>query len=589
MSIAECSVKVLLRIAGSKARFFGGGSFRVKLNGRATLLACLFCATHAALAAPVPAPASPPAPPTALTTAIESRVALLVGAGELSIRGEAIAAGSAIADFYTRRAFAPAWGNPRDVDDLLRAIVDSADDGLSPSDYHLSALASLRPLLQDPATTTFERADFELLLTDAIFRLGYHLWFGKVDPQRFDSGWNLGRSMPGLDPAAELEAALASGDLYGALEAARPAHPLYAGLRHELAHYRRIALAGGWPDIAAGPTLEPGADDPRVPALRAMLRATGDLADADAGTGDETRYDAALEAAVRSFQARMGLDADGRIGPATLAELKVPVEDRILQLRVNLDRGRVLLYQLPPEFVVVNIAGFEAFYLRGEQTLWRGRAQVGKPWRMTPEYRSEITYLVFNPTWTVPPTIIANDILPAARRDPASITRRGLKVIDGAGHVLDPASVDWSRFRSGHIPYTLRQDPGPANALGRVKFMFPNPYSVYLHDTPTRALFESDTRTTSSGCVRIEHPLELAKLLLDDPAQWNDATIAAVLARGETRNVTLGKRVPIMLAYWTAWVDDAGRVNFRRDIYGRDQRWAELLNAPFAFRRQPIG
>jgi len=531
---------------------------------------------------------------TALAAAIEARVSTAVLQGELSIRGQPIAATAAIADFYTRRGFAPAWTDPRNVDDLLRAIVDSADDGLSPADYHLAVLAQMRPQMRLADTTDFGRADFELLLTDAILRLGYHLWFGKVDPEQFSAGWNMSRSLPGLDAASELEAVLATGQLYRQIERARPAHPLYEALRGELAKMRRVALAGGWPELPEGPTLEPGTSDARVPVLRELLVATGDLAAPPppepqaAPAGDPLLYDAMLVDAVRHFQKRMGLNVDGRIGRGTQAELRVPVEDRIRQLRVNLDRGRVLLYQMPEEFLVVNIAGAEAAYLRGDEVLWRNRAQVGTPYRETPEYRSELTYLVFNPTWTVPPTIIRNDILPAARRDPYSITRRGLKVLDSSGAVIDPGSVDWSRFRTGHIPYTLRQDPGPDNALGRVKFMFPNPYNVYLHDTPSKSLFDRDTRTTSSGCVRIEQPLELARLLLDDPVNWNDEAIAATIERGEIQNVTLRRRVPIILAYWTAWVDPLGVVNFRRDVYGRDAAWAKALDAPFSFRRQPL-
>lgn len=545
---------------------------RVKLNRR------LPCAAMLGLLS-LPAGAQPPAP----AAAIEARLGTATPGQALALRGEQIAASRVLADFYARRDFAPAWTRTRDIDDLLRAIRDSIDDGLDPSDYHFSALVQLRSVVSQPYATDVDRADFELLLTDAIVRLGYHFWFGKVDPQAIDPGWNMNRTLPGLDPAAEIESALATGDLHAAIERARPAHPLYVGLMRELARFRRVALAGGWPELPSGPTLEPGTLDARVPILREILVATGDLT--GTASADAHAYDAPLEAAVRRFQQRMGLGADGRVGAATQAELRVPVEDRIRQLRVNLDRGRVLLFQLPHDFVVVNIAGFEAFYVRGTDILWRGRAQVGKPYRATPQYRSAITYLVFNPTWTVPPTIIRNDILPQAKRDPASITRRDLKVIDRDGNIIDPASVNWAQFSSGHIPYTLRQDPGPRNTLGRVKFMFPNPYDVYLHDTPSKALFDSDTRSTSSGCVRLERPLELARLLLDDPERWSDAAIAAAVARGELRNITLPRPVPVMLAYWTAWVDSQGLVNFRRDIYGHDAAWAKALDARFAFRR----
>jgi murein L,D-transpeptidase YcbB/YkuD len=214
--------------------------------------------------------------------------------------------------------------------------------------------------------------------------------------------------------------------------------------------------------------------------------------------------------------------------------------------------------------------------------------QVGRPYRRTPLFRSEISYLVFNPTWTVPPGIIAKDILPAAKANPASITKKGLKVLDANGREVDPASIDWSRFKSGHIPYTLRQDPGPNNALGRVKLMFPNDYLVYLHDTPSQALFERADRAFSSGCVRVERALELAERVLDDPAQWNAQSIDAVIRGGKLQNVTLKRRMPLLLVYWTAWVDLDGRVNFRRDLYDQDAKWAEALDATFRVRSRPL-
>jgi len=238
--------------------------------------------------------------------------------------------------------------------------------------------------------------------------------------------------------------------------------------------------------------------------------------------------------------------------------------------------------------VVVNIAGYTAYLVRGQDIAWSGRVQVGKPYRKTPLFRSEINYLVFNPTWTVPPGIIAKDMLPAAKADPSSLTRRGLKVLDSGGREVDPASVDWSRFKSGHIPYTLRQDPGPNNSLGRVKLMFPNAYFVYLHDTPSQALFDRAERAFSSGCVRVERALELAALVLDEPDRWNAQSIARVIQGGKLQNVTLKRRMPVLLAYWTTWVDPEGRVNFRRDLYGQDAKWAESLDAPFRVRAKPL-
>jgi murein L,D-transpeptidase YcbB/YkuD len=284
----------------------------------------------------------------------------------------------------------------------------------------------------------------------------------------------------------------------------------------------------------------------------------------------------------------MGIEDDGVLGPSTIAELNVPAADRIRQLRVNLDRGRVLLRDLPEAFVVVNIAGFTVYFIRGEDIVWNARVQVGKPYRRTPIFRSEISYVVLNPTWTVPPGIIAKDILPAARRDPEAVARKGLKVLDATGRELDPHSIDWTRFKGGNIPYTLRQDPGPKNALGRVKLMFPNPYLVYLHDTPSQDLFDRNERAFSSGCVRVERVLDLTELVLGDAEQWSQASIARALDTGATRTVTLNKPIPVLLTYWTAWVDPQGRTNFRRDIYGQDEQWARALDSEFKLRSKPL-
>ncbi len=521
-----------------------------------------------------------------IATAIAAELDALMAPEVHSIQGTRIAFRELLQDFYARRAFRPAWGDAQNSAELRRAIADSAADGLNPADYFLPLLENLARQGQGPAATPTLLAQQDILHTEALLRLGYHLSFGKVDPETFDARWNYGRTLDDRDIAGRIERTLTARDVYQRIEALKPTHRLYGALKRELARYR---VAEGLPvpaPVPSGPSLKPGASDPRVPLLRARLVASGDLAADGAGSSD--LYDAALESAARKFQQRMGLESDGVIGAGTVAELNVPVAERIRQLRVNLDRGRILLHDLPEQFVIVNIAGYEAYLVRGQDIAWRGRVQVGKTYRQTPLFRSEINYLVFNPTWTVPPGIIANDILPAARKDPASITRRGLKVLDASGREVDPASVDWSRFKSGHIPYTLRQDPGPNNALGRVKLMFPNPYLVYLHDTPSQALFDRAERAFSSGCVRVERALELAALVLDEPDRWNTQSVGAVIAGGKLQNVTLKRRMPVLLAYWTAWVDPEGRVNFRRDLYGQDAQWAEALDAPFSVRSRPL-
>jgi murein L,D-transpeptidase YcbB/YkuD len=537
------------------------------------------CTASLALAQPAPADDDSLAP------AIAAELDAWTTATEPTVHGARIALPERLQEFYTRRGFHAAWSNAGNAEQLRRALAESSEEGLDPKDYHLPLLDDLAGQIARSAASDVVRAQYDVLLTEALLRLAYHLSFGKVDPQTFDAQWNYGRTLASVDVARKVEEALAAQDIYQRVGALIPTHSLYTGLKRELARYRSAAETPS-AAIAAAPKLQPGDSDARIPVLRAKLIASGDLDQAAAS--EALDYDAALETAVRSFQARMGLASDGVVGADTIAELNVPLTERITQLRVNLDRGRVLLQDLPDEFVIVNIAGFTVYYVRGQQIVWQGRAQVGKPYRRTPIFRSAISYLVLNPTWTVPPGIIEHDILPAAQHDPASITRRGLRVLDAQGQEVDPASIDWSRYSSGNIPYTLRQDPGPSNALGRVKLMFPNPYQVYVHDTPSQALFDRSDRAFSSGCVRVERALELTELVLDDPEHWNAASIASAIEQGVLRNIRLKKKVPVLLAYWTAWVDPQGRLNFRRDLYGQDAKWAQALAARFAVRTRPL-
>jgi L,D-transpeptidase YcbB len=518
--------------------------------------------------------------------AIQAELDKLMDPDATDIRGARIALRELIQEFYTKRGFRPAWDNAHNAEQLLKALADSHDDGLDPADYHLPLLEKLSHQVSQAGSTPTLRAQYDVLLTEALLRLAYHLSFGKVDPETFDAQWNYGRTLASTNLAQEIEQALAAEDVYQRVEALKPTHPLYVGLKRELARYRTALVPDALPSIERGSSLKPGMSDVRVPLVRQRLTAAGDLGRSD--VSDSLEYDAPLAKAVQNFQQRMGLESDGVLGAGTIAELNVPIETRIQQLRVNLDRGRVLLQDLPDAFVVVNIAAFTIYFIRGQDIVWDARVQVGKPYRQTPIFRSHISYLVLNPTWTVPPGIIEKDILPAAKTDPDSITRKGLKVLDSNGRELNPHSVDWSRFKGGHIPYTLRQDPGPSNALGRVKLMFPNPYFVYLHDTPSQALFDRAERTFSSGCVRVERVLDLAELVLDDRERWNQESIARVVESGQTRNVTLKNNVPVLLAYWTAWIDPQKRTNFRRDIYGQDAQWEKALDADFKLRSRPL-
>jgi L,D-transpeptidase YcbB len=318
-----------------------------------------------------------------------------------------------------------------------------------------------------------------------------------------------------------------------------------------------------------------------VAELRRRLHAGGDLAAAE----DGDVFDAELESALRRFQARHGLEADGAVGRASLAALNVPVAERIAQVRANLERLRWIARELAGDYLLVDIAGFNAQLWLDDTLAWQARVVVGRPFRRTPEFRAPMKYLVLNPEWNVPPTILREDVLPKVIRDPAYLQQHDMRVYDRAGRALDPAAIDWSQYRDRPraFPHQIVQAPGRQNPLGSIKFMFPNEHSVYLHDTPSRALFDRTVRAFSSGCIRIDRPLELATLLLDDAQRWSVQQLQEAIATGRTQTVPVRRSVPVLLLYFTARASAAGEPQFRPDLYGRDGPIIKALAAPFRF------
>ena len=521
----------------------------------------------------------------AVGTAIQSRLSDLASRRIADIAGEGIVSLPVLQQVYTvSTRFAPVWDTPVLADPLVRALESSAEHGLTPGDYHLEAIRTLRAR---PASSPQAAADLDLLMSDAMLRLAYHLHFGKVDPERLDPDWNMARVVEGFDPAAWFQRAIASGDAAGALAALAPARPYYWELRRVLSEYRAIAASGGWPAVPAGPALRPGMNDPRVPMIRRRLAVTGDWI--GSFPSDSALYDDSLAAAVRRFQYRAHETEDGVAGASTIQAMSVPAARRVDQVRIDLERARWAMHDLADTLVVVNISSSNVYLMEQEQVTWRARCMVGQPSRKTPVFADRMRYLEFNPTWTVPRGILAKDILPAGKRGEAILERKHLKAIDGAGRVVAPSSIDWSRYTASTFPYALRQDPGPQNALGRVKFMFPNHHSVYLHDTPSRDLFAHSRRTFSSGCVRVENPLQLAERLLADSVRWNAAAIQRVVDSGRTTRVDLARPLPVLLLYWTVSVDDQGKVRFSDDVYRRDAPVLKALDEPFRPRARPLG
>ncbi len=481
-------------------------------------------------------------------------------------------------EFYTRRVFEPAWSSDHGLlpqaDSLLLALSRADREGLRPWDYGLAAAELAlneihREQLAKRALRPERVADLDLLLTSAFLAYGEHLLGGRVDPGEIDPEWQGTRRT--MDLGAVLETALAANRIQRSLSQLLPVTPGYARLKSALVAYRHLAAQGGWPSIPAGPKLQCGDRDERVPALRARLLYTAELPDTAAGA---ELFDSTLAASICAFQARHGLAPDGVVGPLTLAALNASAPERVRQIELNMERLRWLPSDLGERYVFVNVADFRLEVIERGQVVLGMRAVVGRDYRRTPVFSDRMTYLVLNPSWHVPRTIALEDMVPQMRKDPEYLAKHHIRMLRGSGQEvreIDPGTIDWAAVDPDHFPYHLRQDPGPANLLGRIKFVFPNRFDVYLHDTPSRSLFARSERTFSSGCIRIEKPLELADYLLRGDPQWTPERLRAALDKKTEQTVVLSRSIPVHVVYWTAWVADDGSVQFRSDVYGRDR------------------
>ena len=500
------------------------------------------------------------------------------------VRDERIHAATEIPRFYESRGFLPAWvgdeGPTALADSLVRAIENAHREGLEPDDYHLARIRAVyaearRARRAESVVERTRLADLDLLLSDAFLLYGAHLVGGVVNPTTIHPEWNAVRRE--ADLVALLDSALTTGRIGASLATLLPRHAAYDRLKTALQRYRRIAAEGGWPE-QEGVTLRPGSSGPEVALLRRRLILAGDLPAHAAEPADV--YDDALEAAVRLFQRRHGLDPDGVADLETNAVLNTPVEDRIRSVVLNMERWRWLPRELGQRHILVNIAGFDLDVVENDSTVFSTRVMVGQRYRKTPVFSDRMTYMVLSPTWTIPPNILEVDKLPLIRQDPAGYLRANrIRVLSPDGRQVDPATVDWATV-TGTTRLRFRMDPGPENPLGQVKFMFPNAHHVYLHDTPGREMFDRTTRAFSSGCIRVERPLELAALLMRGDARWTPERIAAAAGGATEQTVQLPRPYAVHLLYWTAWAEPDGTLHFRPDIYERDAALEEALRLP---------
>jgi L,D-transpeptidase YcbB len=522
--------------------------------------------------------------PDDIHDAIKSRLGLF-SEKNMICREEFLCGPGALSRFYKKRDYGPAWiendGSTRRARDLIRKIRSAGQEGLNPSDYHLANIEKLLEAItfyknnQQPLPQKMI-VDFDLLLTDAFLLLGSHLLAGRVNPETIQPEWIIQRRE--ADLVDILNTALGSNAVESALERLSPLHADYIGLKNALSRHREIMGAAGWPVVPDGPKLEKGDQGDRVKALRSRLSASGDLSPSGENVADI--FDDALDPAVRRFQSRHGLKVDGIVGRNTLRALNVPLERRIRQIEANLERWRWLPQSLGHRYVLVNIADYDLTVVENNQAVVEMPVVVGRRYRSTPVFTQKMTYVELNPYWHVPRKLARNDVLPKIQEDPGYLADQNMRVFESWGKgapEIDPETVDWSKITRESLRFKFRQDPGPVNALGRVKFMFPNKFSVYLHDTPAKELFKKIRRSFSSGCIRVEKPFDLLTYLFKDDPQWTKDRLSEGIDSGSNKIITIKNKIDVHLLYWTAWVGKEGIVHFREDIYRRDEKLIRAL------------
>ncbi|NLC70432.1 MAG: L,D-transpeptidase family protein [Desulfuromonadaceae bacterium] len=479
--------------------------------------------------------------------------------------------------FYEQRGHIPAWlsddGLSREAETFIEHLRDLSDEGLCPEDYRLAELEELLLVRQAAARSGQTPGHpwwvaMDILLTDAFLTLADDYGQGRVRPRQVHDEWSFAKRT--LEPVMALRSALEDHAVEEVLDQLRPLSSSYRKLAEALRRYRDVASRGGWPTIPSGPSLRRGEKDLRIPLLRRRFLITGDLSPG-VKTSPDT-LDASLLRALIHFQRRHGLAADGVLGPKTLQEMNVSADERVRQIEVNLERWRWLPRNLGERYLQVNIPDMMLTVMEGgDSVLWMP-VVVGRAVRETPVFSARMTYIEFSPYWHVPPTILREDKLPKIKKDPRWLTRNNFDLLplgNYQGGPIDPRRIDWQGVEHQNFPGVLRQRPGPWNPLGRIKFMFPNNHAVYLHDTNQPWLFSHNRRLYSSGCIRIQRPLDLAQYLLEGEG-WDCESLIQAMDLDWPRLVWLPKPVPVYLLYQTAWVDNGGLVHFRKDLYHKD-------------------
>jgi len=472
--------------------------------------------------------------------------------------------------FYKLRENKPAWENSSVRNSFLDTLKNSELQGFFFKDYHEEEITTLSENLENLSSE--ELSNLDILLTDSFLKFGKQLWLGKTNPKKIHEIWDLKRK--GVSITQLLQQAIIENDLEVVLKELRPKNPIYHQLINAAKEERKriAANVSTFEKIPSGKMIKPDHSDLRIPAINNRLYQLGYLKVRDTSKiNSET-----TQQAIKDLQQEHGLMIDGIIGDATIATLNMTPNDWYDVIQANLERWRWYPRDLGENYILINVANFKLELILNGKLKEEHKVVVGSPARETPVFEDEIENIVLNPSWYIPPTIKSKDVIPGARKNSNYISKKHLIVFSRNGEKLDPSTINWNSKEV--YTYQFKQDPGSANPLGQVKINFPNKHLIYLHDTNSKALFENNSRSHSSGCVRVEGAVKLAKLLVSDQKAYNSDKIDELLESGKTRYINLSKPLKIYIFYWTAWQEN-GKTHFTQDIYNNDQAILKALKA----------
>ena len=471
--------------------------------------------------------------------------------------------------FYSLRKNLPVWSNSKLRNNFIETLKNAEAEGLYFKDYHGIEIDTLNSGLSK--LNKKEKSEFDVLLTDAFFRFSSHLLNGKTDPEKIHEIFDLPKNQANLSTL--LNEAISKNDLEIAFIELRPNHPIYNQLISGLKIYKeKKEESDEFKDIETGEMIKPDMQDGRMPKINFRLMALGYLKNIDPFSHEHSKP---VQEAIKQLQLENGLLADGIIGNSTIKLLNIDYTDRYNQILANLERWRWYPRDLGEHYILINIANYHLDVFKGNDTIRSHKIMVGTDVRKTPIFSEEIKYIVFNPTWTIPPTIKSKDVIPGFRKDPEYASRKNIDVYNAAGEILNPSKIDWnSNIVKG---YTYRQKPGSSNPLGRMKIIYPNKHLIYLHDTPSKSLFSRNSRAQSSGCIRVQNVLELVGYLLNDQPMYTSEKIEEILEDGKTKEVKMKQLVNVHHFYWTAWMEK-GKPRFTEDVYNYNEKIIAELN-----------